>query len=80
MLAEHLRDTINTQGTEMLVMLQELVIGDDNPPIEVILPPTAPSTPAANAIAHTDVQMEILRIVKEMQQINSGHGGRGGRD
>ena len=70
------------QGTEMLTTLQELVIADNNPPIEDMTPPTAPPAPAANAIAHTDVQMEVLRILQEIQQNNAGcrrKGGRGGR-
>ena len=66
MLAEHLRDMINTQGIEMLAILQELVIGDDNPHIEVISPPTSPPAPAANTVAHTYVQPEMLRILQEM--------------
>ena len=49
----------------MLVMLQELVIGGNNPPVEVIPPPTAPPDPAANTVAHIDVQMEMLRILQE---------------
>ena len=71
--------TIDTQGTKMLAMLQWLVIGDDNPPIEFIPPPTAPPDPEADAIAHTDVQMEMLRILQEMQQSNGGCSGRDGR-
>ena len=78
-LAEQLRATIDTQGIEMLEMLQELVIGNDNPPNEVIPPSTAPPDPAANDVAHTDVQMEMLRILQEIQQNNASHGARGGR-
>ena len=80
MLAKQLRATIDTQGTEMFTMLQELVVGDENPPIEVISPPTYPPTPAANVVAYTDVQMEMLRIIQKMQQSNTGYSGRSGRD
>ena len=72
----------------MLAMLQELAIVDNNPPIEDMPPYTAPQAPAANAVTHTNVHMEMLRILQEMQQSNvsrsrrgrrGGRGGRGGR-
>ena len=79
MLSEQLRITINTQGTEILAMLQELVVADNNSPIEEMPPPTAPPTPAENAVAHTNVQLEMLRILHEIMQLNAGRSGRGGR-
>ena len=78
--AEQLRTTIDTQGTEMLAMLQELVIVYNNPSIEDMPPPTASPDPAANAVVHTDVQIEMLRILQEMRQSNTGRSGRGGQD
>ena len=55
MLSEQLRTTIDTQGAEMLAILQELVIADNNPPIEDMPPPKSPPAPVANAVAHIDV-------------------------
>ena len=73
-LATRLPTTIDTQGTEILAMLQELVVTDNNPPIEEALPPpphAAPPDPAVNATARTDVQLETLYILQEMQQNNA---------
>ena len=50
----------------MLAMLQELVVADNNSLIEEMPPPTAPPAPAANAVAHTDIQLEILHILQEI--------------
>ena len=69
---DQLCTTINTQGTEMITMIQELVVTDNNSSIEENLPPTAPPAPAANAAAHMDVQLEIICILQEMQQNNAG--------
>ena len=55
MLVDQLCATINTKGTEVLAILQDSVIGDDNPPIEVIPPPTSPPAPAAKAVEYIDV-------------------------
>ena len=75
MLAEQLRATMDNQGNEMLAMLQGLTEANTNPPTEEVLPPA----PAANAAAHVDVQLEMLRILQEMHNGYTGRGGRGGR-
>ena len=76
MLAEQLRITIETQRTEMLAILQEIVIADNNSPIEGMPPPTAPPAPVENTVVHTDVQLGMLRTLQEMQQSNVGQSGR----
>ena len=60
-------------------MPQDLVIVDNNTPIEDMLPPIAPPAPVANSVAHIDVQMKMLRILQEMQQNATGCSGRGRR-
>ena len=50
----------------MLAMLQELVVTDNNSPSDEMPSPTAPVTPAANAVAYTDKQLEIILILQEM--------------
>jgi hypothetical protein len=75
MLAQQLRSTIDSQGTEMLAMLQDITT-NVNPPLEE--QPQAPPAPAANAVAHTDIQMEMLRLLQDMRQELSGRAGRGG--
>ena len=57
MLAEQLRTKIDTQGTEILVMLQDLFITDNSPPIEDMPPPTALLAPTASVAAHTNMQI-----------------------
>ena len=83
MLAQQLCTTIDTQSTEMLAMLQDFAaIQDANPPVEA---PSSPA-PAANTVAQTDVQLEMMRILQEMHQVYgrgrrgfAGRGGKGGR-
>ena len=60
----------------MLAMIPDLIVTNNNPPNEEIPPPPQQ---AANATAHTDVQLEILHILQEMKQEYAGHGWRGGR-
>ena len=76
MLAQQLRASIDSQGTEMLAMLQDLTTKVNPPQVEDR--PTAPPAPAANAVAHTDIQLEMLRILQDMRQEFSGRAGRGG--
>ena len=78
MLATQLRTTMDNQSSQMLAMIQDLVVTDNNPPNEE-MPPPPPTQQTANATAHTDVQLEMLRILQEMRQEYAGHGGRGGR-
>ena len=64
MLAQQLQTTIEMQGTEMLAMLQDFAaVQDANLTIEA--PPPAP---AATAVAQTDVQLEMVRILQDMHQ------------
>jgi hypothetical protein len=84
MLAEQLRTTIDAQGTEMLAMLSEMQ--DNNPPIQESTPPPPPTEQSANSAAHTDVQLQILRILQDMHQHQvrprknqTGRTGAGGR-
>ena len=52
MLAQQLRTTIDTQGTEMIAMLQDFAaVQDANPPVEAPPPPA----PVANAVLQTEV-------------------------
>ena len=67
MLNEQLHSTIDTPGTEMMAMLQELVIVDNNPPLEDMPPPTDPPAPTVNTVAHTEVQMEMLHSLHQIQ-------------
>ena len=87
MLAEQLRTTIDAQGTEMLAMLSDMTLQDNNPPIQELTPPPLPTKHSANSAAHTDVQLQILRILQDMQQNHvrpgrrnqAGRTGAGGR-
>ena len=70
------------QSNDMLAILQELVVIDKSPPIEVALPPpphSAPPDPAVNTAANANVQLEMIRILQEMQQNTGGQSRRGGR-
>ena len=71
-LAQQIQTSIGAQGTEMLAMLQDFaVVQDANPPVEA-----QPPAPAANSVAQTDVQLEMLCILQEMHQAYA-RGGRG---
>ena len=97
MLASQLQATIDSQGTEMIEMLQGLqgLATDDNAPNVHPTPPTTqaqipPPHPTANAAAQPDVQLEILRMLGDMQQSMPrgdrgrrsarGRGGQAGRE
>ena len=69
MLADQLCTTIDTQGTEMLAIFQELVVVDNNFLIEKNQPPKAPSAPTVNVTAHTDVKLEMLHILHKCSRI-----------
>ena len=56
-------------------MVQELAIADNNPPI-VDVPP--PPQPTANAVLQDNVQVDILRLLREIS--TERRGGQGGRD
>ena len=45
-------------------MLQDLARPNANPPVQA--PP--PTEPSANAAAHTDMQLDMLRIIQDMYQ------------
>ena len=59
----------------MLVMVQNLFITDNNPPIVDVSPP---SQPTLNAVLQDNVQVEILRLLLEIS--TERRGGQGVRD
>jgi len=61
MLAAQLRADLQVQGSEMLAMVQEMSI-DDNPPTDSRSPPE----PAANASVGDTVQVEMLRLLRQI--------------
>ena len=79
MLTQQLRDDLTNQQTEMLAMMQNLVIPEQEPFNE---PEIAPQ-PAANA-AVNDIQVQMLQVLQAMQAAQqNGNGGRnnnGGND
>ena len=86
MLAAQLRTDLQVQGSDMLAMMQELSTQDNNPPIDARSPPE----PARNATVKESVQLEVLRLLREIalnKQGGSGSsrgsaesgGGEGGR-
>ena len=76
MLAQYLQATMEIQGTEIITILQDFAaVQDANPPVEAL-----PPAPAAKALAQTDVQLEMLRILEEIHQAyDRGVRGLGGR-
>ena len=84
MLATQLEVTINTQGTEVLEMLQAMQLDKDAPNGDPHQPPEHQpiplQSPAANAAVQQDVQLEMLRILQSIQQSmnRGGNGGNGG--
>ena len=75
MLADQLWADLQLQGTEMLAMVQELVIADNNPPTSDA---QSPPQPAANAALQESVQLEMLRLLRKiLEERRGGPGGRG---
>ena len=75
MLAAQLRADLQVQGSEMLAMVQEMSI-DDNPPTDSRSPPE----PAANASVGDTVQVEMLRLLRQIARDRQGGSGTSDRD
>ena len=66
MLASQLRVDLNNQQTEMLAMVQNMVI-QEPPPAQESLAEEAPVQEAANATIGGNVQLQMLQILQAMQ-------------
>ena len=66
MLASQLRVDLNNQQTEMLAMVQNLVIQDETPAQESRVEEQH-AQQAANATIESNVQMQMLQILQAMQ-------------
>ena len=62
MLAERLRTNLQLQGSQMLVIVQEMSTQDNKPPADDAPQPE----PAVNAGVQDSVQLEILRLLREI--------------
>ena len=72
MLATQLRADIGQQQTEMLAMMQNLVIGQMNEQEDA--PDESLVQPAANATIEVSLQLQMLQILHQMQATqNAGH-------
>ena len=76
MLADQLRINLQVQGTEMLVIVQELADANANTPHVAIQSPPAP---AANTVIQDTIKVEMLRLLRDIANQNGNNGGRGGR-
>ena len=76
MLADKLRADLQMPGNEMLAMVQGFVESNINQPPEEELPQPAP---AANAVINDSIQLEMLRLLRDMSSQNNAYPGRGGR-
>ena len=66
MLASQLRVDLNNQQTEMLAMVQNMVI-QEPPPAQESPAEEAPVQEAANATIGGNVQLQMLQILQAMQ-------------
>ena len=76
MLADKLRADLQMQGNEMLAMVQGFAESNITQPPEEEHPQPAP---AANAVVQDSIQLEILRLLRDISAQNSQNSGRGGR-
>ena len=75
MLADRPCEDLRQQGTQMLVMVQASAITDHKPPIVDVQPPLQPT---ANTVLQNSVQIEILRLLREIStECRGGQGGKG---
>ena len=73
MLPDQRRADLQLQGTEMLALVQSMVI-DNNQPVEEVQPPTQPQpVPAANAVMQDNMQVKILRLLRNIAQQNGNN-------
>ena len=84
----HLCADLQLQGTEMLELVQSMVNIDSNPPVdEAQPPPQPPPLPVTNTVMQDNMQVEILRLLRDIAQQNGnncrcgqdGQEGQGGR-
>ena len=83
MLVDCLQIDLQLQGSQMLDIVQELSTQDNNSPNDDAPPPK----PAVNATVQDSVQLEMLRLLREMSRDRqgasgnrNGSGGRGERN
>ena len=86
MLADQFRADLQLQGTEMLTLVQSMANIDNNPPIdEAQPPPQSPPVPVSNTVMQDNVQVGILRFLRDIANQNEnncqrGRDGQEGRD
>ena len=76
MLAAQLRADLQVQGSEMLAMVQDMSVRDDIPPTDSRSPPE----PAVNASVGDSVQLEMLRLLRQIAGNRQGGSGPSNRD
>ena len=64
MLAERLRTDFQLQGSQMLAIVRKMSTQDNNPPTDNAPPPK----PAVNAAVQDSVQLEMLRLLREISR------------
>ena len=75
MLASQMRADLNNQQVELLAMVQDLV---EPPPAQDIVEPAAPAQETMNATIADTVQLQILKILQDMQNTQIGGNARRG--
>ena len=75
MLASQMRPDLNNQQVELLAMVQDLV---EQPPAQEIAEAPATEQQVANATIADNVQLQILRILQDMQNAQNGGGNQQG--